>query len=53
MVVLRLGMEDLAAARFAISPMAEVVASLQRRNSRGRHPATGPWYGPVPPVRAG
>jgi DNA-binding transcriptional ArsR family regulator len=53
MLVLRLDMEDLAATRFAISPMGDVVASLQRRNSRGRHPATGPWEATIDARLAG
>jgi hypothetical protein len=35
MLVLRLDMEDLAATRFAMSPMGDVVASLQRRKAAG------------------
>jgi hypothetical protein len=40
MLVLRLDMKDLAATRFAISPMADVVASLQRRKAARRASTT-------------
>jgi DNA-binding transcriptional ArsR family regulator len=43
MLVLRLRGEDVAAVRFAISPLNEVVASLIRRRRRGLNPATSPW----------
>src|SRR3954471_16465604 len=47
MLVLRLRGQDVAAVRFAISPLNEVVASLIRRRRRGLNPATSPWEGRV------
>jgi DNA-binding transcriptional ArsR family regulator len=47
MLVLRLRGEDVAAVRFAISPLNEVVASLIRRRRRGLNPATSPWEAEV------
>jgi DNA-binding transcriptional ArsR family regulator len=43
MLVLGLRGQDVAAVRFAISPLNEVVASLIRRRRRGLNPATAPW----------
>src|SRR5689334_17985033 len=43
MLVLRLRGQDVAAVRFAISPLNELVGSLIRRRRRGRNPATAPW----------
>lgn len=43
MLVLGLRGEDVAAVRFASSPLGEAVASLIRRRRRGLNPATAPW----------
>ncbi|WCB96728.1 hypothetical protein DSM104299_05494 [Baekduia alba] len=43
MLILQFEREDLAATRFAISPMQEVVTSLQRRGRRGLNPVTTAW----------
>jgi DNA-binding transcriptional ArsR family regulator len=43
MLVLGFRGEDVAAVRFAVSPLGEAVASLIRRRRRGLNPATAPW----------
>jgi DNA-binding transcriptional ArsR family regulator len=43
MLVLGLRGQDVAAVRFAIAPLNEVVGSLIRRGRRGLNPATSPW----------
>jgi DNA-binding transcriptional ArsR family regulator len=43
MLVLGLRGQDVAAVRFAFSPLGEAVASLIRRRRRGLNPATAPW----------
>jgi hypothetical protein len=47
MLVLGLQGQDVAAVRFAISPLNEVVGSLIRRRRRGLNPATAPWEAQV------
>jgi Helix-turn-helix domain len=48
MLRLNLDLDDVAATRFAISPMDEVVASLQRRRPARQHPAIVPWERMLP-----
>lgn len=44
MLRLSLGMADLAATRFAVSPIGETVRSLRTLHAPGRHAVNLPWY---------